>query len=222
MKGIGTMQVAITDDDENEHRMQIHNVLFAPDSPANLLSPQLLLTGAKHSEDGDMIDMWTLNHGTTTWIIWDNSKFCKTIEHELNQNIPLLEVNRRAGSSTLAVPYAHEAFRNDCKANGQDLIFCGVGNHTQNGIVERRIRDVVEKSRTSLAHGMCMWPEAVSPILWPFSLKSTCRTRNHYHLNDAGLSPIERATRIKSKRDIRNEHTFFVPFIFSILNCKDL
>ena len=56
-----------------------------------------------------------------------------------------------------------------------------------------------------------MWPEAVSLILWPFSLKSATRTRNEYHLNESGLSPIERVTRIKSKRDIRNEHTLFCP-----------
>ena len=34
--GIGTVQMVIDDDDGNEHQMMIHNVLYAPRSPAKL------------------------------------------------------------------------------------------------------------------------------------------------------------------------------------------
>jgi hypothetical protein len=46
--------------------------------------------------------------------------------------------------------YATKCFRESCMKKQQDLTFCAVGAHRQNGIVERSIRTITEKARTIL------------------------------------------------------------------------
>ena len=48
--------------------------------------------------------------------------------------------------------FAENAFMEQVKASGQTITFCGVGAHHQNGIAERRIRDLTEHTRTMLLH----------------------------------------------------------------------
>jgi Integrase core domain. len=107
--------------------------------------------------------------------------------------------------------FANSKYREDGKIHGQEITFCGVGAHHQNGIVERRIKDLTESARTLLAHGMRMFPEAVKPILWPFALKAAERTRNTLRIDVNGLTPEERVTRTTIRRDVRHEHTLFCP-----------
>ena len=61
--------------------------------------------------------------------------------------------------------FADSEFYADVKDCGQDITFCGVGSHHQNGIAEKKIRDLTEHSRTLLAHGRHIWPEAVKTCL---------------------------------------------------------
>ena len=49
--------------------------------------------------------------------------------------------------------FADKAFVDDVRTAHQTITFCGVGAHHQNGVAERRIRDITEKARTSLLHG---------------------------------------------------------------------
>ena len=48
-------------------------------------------------------------------------------------------------------------FLQDIKENAQQITFCGVGAHHQNGITEKKIRDLVENARTQLIHAMHLW-----------------------------------------------------------------
>ena len=50
--------------------------------------------------------------------------------------------------------FADNAFINDCQRQGQGLSYCGVNAHFQNGIAERRIRDLQEQTRTSMLYAM--------------------------------------------------------------------
>ena len=50
--------------------------------------------------------------------------------------------------------FAEPAWINECKTCKQDLTFCGVGAHHQNGISERNIKDVTLISRTILLHAI--------------------------------------------------------------------
>ncbi len=48
--------------------------------------------------------------------------------------------------------FADNAFKNSCSAKGQQLTFCGVNAHFQNGIAEKAIRDLREIARKQLLH----------------------------------------------------------------------
>ena len=59
-----------------------------------------------------------------------------------------------------------KAFKQSVRVACQTLSFCGVNAHHQNGVAERRIRDVTEGARTALLHAAHHWPKAVHASLW--------------------------------------------------------
>ena len=69
-------------------------------------------------------------------------------------------------------------FVNECKSSGQALTFAGVNAHHQNGIAERRIRELQELARTSLVHAHRRWPKAMTANLWPYALRMACLAYN--------------------------------------------
>ena len=58
-----------------------------------------------------------------------------------------------------------------CKADGQGLSFAGVNAHHQNGIAERRIRELQEMARSMLIHANARWSESVTTNLWPYAIR---------------------------------------------------
>ncbi len=48
--------------------------------------------------------------------------------------------------------FADSAFKNSCSAKGQQLTFCGVNAHFQNGIAEKAIRDLRQSAPKQLLH----------------------------------------------------------------------
>ncbi len=67
--------------------------------------------------------------------------------------------------------FADKGFKDDCAASKQSITFCGVGSHHQNGIAERKIKELTLGDWTLLLHAKRMLPEYISTILWPFALK---------------------------------------------------
>ena len=64
-----------------------------------------------------------------------------------------------------------------CK-RGQRVTHCGVNAHDfQNGIAERRIKDLQDRGRTMMVHAKHNWPDAIEPWMWPFA--------NHRLANEA-------------------------------------
>ena len=59
----------------------------------------------------------------------------------------------------------------ECCSRGQPLTFAGVNAHHQNGLAERRIRELQELARTMLIHANRRWPDAVTAHLWPYALR---------------------------------------------------
>jgi len=58
-----------------------------------------------------------------------------------------------------------------CRAAHQTLTFAGVNAHHQNGVAERRIRELQELARTMLIHATRRWPNAITANLWPYALR---------------------------------------------------
>jgi hypothetical protein len=75
--------------------------------------------------------------------------------------------------------------------SGQTLSFCGVNAHFQNGIAERRIRELQDHARTMLTHGYKQWLEAVDIYLWPYTLRTANDLHNHLPSVTGSLPPME-------------------------------
>ena len=68
--------------------------------------------------------------------------------------------------------FADNKFRESIdQTPGQTLSFCGVNAHFQNGVAERRIRELQQTARTMLLHATRRWPDAISANLWPYALR---------------------------------------------------
>ena len=65
----------------------------------------------------------------------------------------------------------------------QNLTFCGVGAHHQNGIYERIIKDLTLSSRTLVIHAQCHWPEYITTMFWPFALVAAADRMNNLHVD---------------------------------------
>ena len=57
--------------------------------------------------------------------------------------------------------FADNAFRASLEQQHQTISFCGVNAHWQNGIAERRIRDLQEAATTMLLYAQRRWPDAI-------------------------------------------------------------
>ena len=68
----------------------MHNVLYVPNSPVNLFSPQKF---ARNDENMGISGTCFLTGGTNSHFIWNNSKYIKTINHPLEESLPILHVN---------------------------------------------------------------------------------------------------------------------------------
>jgi hypothetical protein len=67
--------------------------------------------------------------------------------------------------------FSENIFTADCERQGQRLSFCGVNAHFQNGIAERKIRDLQDRTRTMIVHAKHHWPDAITSNLWPYALR---------------------------------------------------
>mmetsp|Transcript_26540 Transcript_26540/g.37655 ORF Transcript_26540/g.37655 Transcript_26540/m.37655 type:complete len:1449 (-) Transcript_26540:1524-5870(-) len=76
---------------------------------------------------------------------------------------------------------------------GQGLTFAAVGAHHQNGMAERRIRELQETARAMLLHAHRRWPKAITPNLWPYALQEANDSYNNLPSmkDEKGRSPLQ-------------------------------
>jgi hypothetical protein len=67
--------------------------------------------------------------------------------------------------------FADKGFVNLVTANRQSITYCGVNAHFQNGMAEKRIRDLQDQMTTMLMHAESKWPDVITSNLWPYSLR---------------------------------------------------
>jgi hypothetical protein len=67
--------------------------------------------------------------------------------------------------------FADNMFRQAVARKGQTLSFCGVNAHFQNGVAERRIRELQDHARCMIIHANKRWPTAITTNLWPYALR---------------------------------------------------
>jgi hypothetical protein len=79
------------------------------------------------------------------------------------------------------------AFKQACHDARQQLTFCGVNAHFQNGIAERSIRDLSESARKQLLHAHARWPQEYTspyghmPCAMPLSSTTVCQCWRTVH-----------------------------------------
>ena len=71
----------------------------------------------------------------------------------------------------------------ECRQRKQDFTFAGVNAHHQNGIAERRIRELQETTRAMLIHATKRWPGVVTIHLWPYAIRMANQAYNATPLN---------------------------------------
>eukprot|EP00978_Attheya_sp_CCMP212_P040126 scaffold215756_cov65-Attheya_sp.AAC.1 len=107
--------------------------------------------------------------------------------------------------------FADNMFRNDVLDKGQTISYCGVNAHWQNGIAEKKIRDLTEQARTIWLFAQNRSPIAVSIHLWPYALRSANDSLNHAPRILDKVIPVEAFTGGESPMLICQQHTFGCP-----------
>jgi len=67
---------------------------------------------------------------------------------------------------------------NHCNANNQTLTFAAVNAHHQNGIAERRIRQLQDQARSMMIFAKSRWPKCIDVALWPYAMLMACDSIN--------------------------------------------
>ncbi len=80
------------------------------------------------------------------------------------------------------------AFKQACHKGRQQLTFCGVNAHFQNGIAKCSIRDLSESVHKQLLHACTCWPQAVHFVLWPYALCNVVLLHNSLPVLEDGTS----------------------------------
>jgi len=107
--------------------------------------------------------------------------------------------------------FADKAFQDSVSSANQSITFCGVNAHHQNGVAERRIRDITEASRTMLLHAAHRWPKTIISNLWPQALKHAVNVRNSVPRVGETLSPLSKFARTPVEPNLKHFHPFGCP-----------
>jgi hypothetical protein len=99
----------------------------------------------------------------------------------------------------------------DVQKKNQGMRYAGTYAHHQNGIVEKRIRDLQDLARASLMHAMKLWPEAIDATLWPYAIRKAAHDLNHIPKKDQERSPYQQFTNSSVHDNMKTFHTFGCP-----------
>ena len=107
--------------------------------------------------------------------------------------------------------FADNAFIQDCKTQGQSISFCGVDANFQNGIAERRIRDMQGHTRTSMLYAMNKWRKMILICLWPYAMRYANDVANATPKKGENSSPLEKFSGVQVAPKLRHFHSFGCP-----------
>ena len=109
--------------------------------------------------------------------------------------------------------FAEKKFMQAVRDANQTITFCGVGAHHQNGVAEKRIRDLTEHARTMLIHAAHRWPRVVNAYLWPYALRLANHLRNQVPVSEGADSPVQLFSKVQDQHALRlkQEHPFGCP-----------
>ena len=107
--------------------------------------------------------------------------------------------------------FTDKAFRNSCEERNKSLSFCRVNAHFQNGIAEKKIRDLQDAARTMLLHAQRRWSDAINAHLWSYAMRMANDIHNNSPLRDKKTSPIELFSASNILPQLKHFHHFGCP-----------
>jgi hypothetical protein len=107
--------------------------------------------------------------------------------------------------------FADKGFVNHATASRQTITYCGVNAHFQNGIAEKRIRDLQEQTTTMLLHAESKWPKAVSASLWPYALRAANDSMNATPAKGTGHIAVQLFGNTNARPMLKYFHPFGCP-----------
>jgi hypothetical protein len=113
--------------------------------------------------------------------------------------------------------FADNAWKQSCEASRQQLTFCGVNAHFQNGIAERAIQDLSESALKRPLHACACWSAAVHFASWPYALHNAALLHNSLPVLEDGTSRLELLSSIRVGCNMKHVHTFACP-VFALQN----
>jgi hypothetical protein len=102
------------------------------------------------------------------------------------------------------------------------MSYVGVNAHHQNGIAERKIRELQELARTILIHANARWSDSVTATLWPYAIRMANEAVNHTpsFQDREKRSPIELSTRSSIPSNPKHWKPFGCPTYVLIMSCR--
>ena len=85
--------------------------------------------------------------------------------------------------------FSDNGFIDSVNGKDQKIIFCGVGAHHHNGIIENKNKILTTGGRTLLLHGRRMWPNIIDEMFWPFEIKAVAERLNRLRVDLTGQTP---------------------------------
>ncbi len=103
-------------------------------------------------------------------------------------------------------------FVHELSSKGQEVKYCGVGAHHQNGTAERSIRTVSNMARVMLIHASLRWPDAADASLWPIAVDYAVHVYNKMPNPKSGQSPLHISTgTLVPRYSIKDLHVWGYP-----------
>ena len=78
--------------------------------------------------------------------------------------------------------FADKLFHIAVQEINQTITFCAVGGHHQNGVFEKNITGLTLIACTLPLHSISNWPNYITTMMWPFSLKESAFCLNKLYI----------------------------------------
>jgi hypothetical protein len=107
--------------------------------------------------------------------------------------------------------FQDNVFLKSIQENHQTISFSGLGAHHQNGIAEKRIRDLQRRATALLLHAKRRWPDAITSHLWTYAVRAANDGRNNAPTRNNDACPISKFCKTERVPAIEHQHHFGCP-----------